>query len=341
MERPDSKRRVDWVDFAKGICIILVVFMHANGGVEKLLGTETWFHGFIAWAKPFRMPDFFLISGLFLASRIDQPWRSYFDSKVLHFAYFYFLWMAIQHVFKDVARGETDTFGLFHYASGLIQPFDTLWFIYLLAVFFVVVKLTRHIAPVVMFGFGALLEMLPIETGSLLIDEFAGRFIYFYTGFWMARHVFRYAETLRRRSPAIVILCLAVWAAFEAVMVNSGLAPMPLISLSLGFVGTAALIAASVLIARTRRFSVLRYCGANSIVVYLAFSLFMGTTRIMLVKVWPGLEPSLISLLSTAAGVVGPLVLHALTKETFLDFLFRRPQWARIDERPLRSELAQ
>ena len=61
MKLKESKPRIDWVDYAKGICIILVVLMHANGGVEKLLGTETWFNGFIAWAKPFRMPDFFLI----------------------------------------------------------------------------------------------------------------------------------------------------------------------------------------------------------------------------------------------------------------------------------------
>ena len=46
------------------------------------------------------MPDFFLISGLFLARRIDVPWRDYFDKKVVHFLYFYFLWMTIQFLFK-------------------------------------------------------------------------------------------------------------------------------------------------------------------------------------------------------------------------------------------------
>ena len=208
MKLTESKPRIDWVDYAKGICIILVVLMHANGGVEKLLGTETWFNGFIEWAKPFRMPDFFLISGLFLASRIDDPWRRYFDAKVVHFAYFYFLWIAIQHIFKDVARGETDTSGLSHYASGLIQPFDTLWFIYLLAVFFVVVKVTRGISSVAMFAFGAWLEMLPIETGSILIDEFAGRFVYFYVGYWLARQVFVFADRIRGFNPAMVLVTL-------------------------------------------------------------------------------------------------------------------------------------
>ena len=30
--------RVDWVDYAKGICIILVVMMHSTLGVEKAMG---------------------------------------------------------------------------------------------------------------------------------------------------------------------------------------------------------------------------------------------------------------------------------------------------------------
>ncbi len=52
------------------------------------------------FAKPFRMPDFFLISGLFLSVVIDRDWRTYLDRKVMHFAYFYVLWVTIQFGFK-------------------------------------------------------------------------------------------------------------------------------------------------------------------------------------------------------------------------------------------------
>ena len=65
--------RIDWVDYAKGICIVLVVLMHSTLGVEKAAGSESWLNPFIDWARPFRMPDFFLISGLFLANRIGRP----------------------------------------------------------------------------------------------------------------------------------------------------------------------------------------------------------------------------------------------------------------------------
>src|SRR6195256_2119201 len=91
-----SRQRVDWVDYAKGFCIVFVVMMHSTLGVEQAAGEQGWLHTVVAFAKPFRMPDFFLISGLFLAQVIDRDWRTYLDRKVVHFAYFYVLWMTIQ-----------------------------------------------------------------------------------------------------------------------------------------------------------------------------------------------------------------------------------------------------
>jgi len=68
--------RVDWVDYAKGICIVMVVMMHSVLGVEHAAGETGFLHALVVFAKPFRMPDFFLISGLFLAPVIDRDWRT-------------------------------------------------------------------------------------------------------------------------------------------------------------------------------------------------------------------------------------------------------------------------
>src|SRR6201995_4650428 len=92
--------RVDGVDYAKGICIVMVVMMHSVLGVEAAAHQTGFMHAVVMLAQPFRMPDFFLISGLFLAVVIDRDWRTYLDRKVAHFAYFYVLWMTIQFGFK-------------------------------------------------------------------------------------------------------------------------------------------------------------------------------------------------------------------------------------------------
>src|SRR5689334_4776432 len=142
-----TKIRIDWVDYAKGICIVFVVMMHSTLGVEAAMDREGWLHHLVAFALPFRMPDFFMISGLFLPLVVDRNWRSYLDRKVLHFAYFYVLWMTIQFGFK--APGFAAESGWQHvgllYLESFVEPFGTLWFIYLLPIFFVVTKLSRGV----------------------------------------------------------------------------------------------------------------------------------------------------------------------------------------------------
>src|ERR1700752_4063920 len=134
--------RVDWVDYAKGICIVMVVMMHSVLGVEAAAGQTGFMHVVVAFAKPFRMPDFFLISGLFLSLVIDRDWRTYLDRKMVHFAYFYVLWVTIQFTFKAPSFAAEHGWNHvpFLYLEAFVEPFGTLWFIYLLPIFFVVVK---------------------------------------------------------------------------------------------------------------------------------------------------------------------------------------------------------
>src|SRR5947208_2405029 len=181
-----DRPRIDWVDYAKGFCIVFVVMMHSTLGVEHALGQEGWLGKVVAFARPFRMPDFFLISGLFLAQVIDRDWRTYLDRKVVHFAYFYLLWMTIQFAVKaPLLVHEQGTAGAaWLYIESFWEPFGTLWFIYLLPIFFVITKLAGNakIPPAAVWLAAAALEIAPIATGSTVIDEFAGRFVFFYSG---------------------------------------------------------------------------------------------------------------------------------------------------------------
>jgi uncharacterized membrane protein YcfT len=332
MTAASLKPRIDWVDHAKGICILLVVMMHSTLGVEKAAGEASWLSPFIDWARPFRMPDFFLISGLFLASRIERPWRSYLDSKLVHFAWFYLLWMSIQFLTKGygIYREEGALGLLAQYAYGMIEPYGTLWFIYMLAVFFILVKALRNVPPLLVFAAGALLEAATIETGHLLIDEFANRFVYFYAGFWLAAHVFAFAEAVARKSLLAILAGLFIWGSLNAWAVTGGWSQLPGVSLLLGFVGAAAVIAMGVLLAKSRLAEAIRYCGENSIVIYLAFFLFMAASRTLLLKTGVIADLGIVSLLVTLAGVTGPILLYWTVRNTPASFLFRRPGWARL-----------
>src|SRR5262245_25715883 len=103
------------------------------------------------------------------------------------------------------------------------------------------------------------------------------------------------------------------------------LAALPGISLVLGMAGAGAVSLTGLLLARVGLFAWVRHAGESSIVIYLAFFLFMAGTRWLLLNVATRLEPGLIALIVTIAGVVGPLVLHRLTGGSRLAFLFERP----------------
>jgi uncharacterized membrane protein YcfT len=318
--------RVAWVDYAKGICIIMVVMMHSTLGVGIAAGGEGFLHTLVAFAKPFRMPDFFLISGLFLARVIDRDWKTYLDRKVIHFAYFYVLWMTIQFLIK--APGLAAEHGLAatltFYVESYIQPFGTLWFIYLLPIFFVATKLTRAVSPIVIWTIAAGLEIAPVETGWLVIDEFASRFVYFYTGYILAPSIFALATDVHER-PLEGAIALVLWACINGLAVFGGHAELPLMSLALGLLGAGAIVSLSALLAKLRFLEALGYCGRHSIVVYLAFFLPMAATRVLLVKTGVIPDIGVMSVIVTATGVVAPLVLFWLVRGTPLRFLFERP----------------
>src|SRR5664280_591160 len=297
--------RVDWVDYAKGFCIIFVVMMHSTLGVEAASGQTGWLHGLVEFARPFRMPDFFMISGLFLAQVIDRDWRTYLDRKVVHFAYFYLLWMTIQFVVKSpgiaAESGASEVVRL--YLLALIDPFGTLWFIYMLPIFFVVVKLARRVPVAAVWTIGAALEIAHISTGWTVIDELAARFVYFYTGYILARQVFAFTARAQTQ-PWLALGLIALWCVIN---------------------GAAAVATVSSLMAMHDVFRPLRNCGRNSIVIYLAFFLPMAAMRALLLKTGWIPDVGTMSVIITAAGVFGSLALFWAVRGTRAKFLFERP----------------
>lgn len=360
--QPAAHGRVDWVDHAKGFCIILVVMMHSTLGVEKAMGETGWLGTFVEFARPFRMPDFFLISGLFLGLVIDRPWRRYIDRKVVHFLYFYVLWLTIQFAFKApmwMADGLTPSMEaagmpavqalplsvlLGEYAYSFVQPFGTLWFIYMLPVFFLVTRLLVRIPWWALLAAAAFLEILPIHTGWLMIDEFAARYVYFLAGYLFATRIFGLAEWVRTNLSMSLGLLVA-WALINALIVFAPVsealhemtgvsthADLPVVSLMLGSLGALAIIFAAALLSKVPGTAFLEYLGRNSIVVYLAFFLPMVVTRILLFRFAGFLDTGTISLLVTLAGVAGPVIFFWIIQRAGMGhFLFHRPAWAWID----------
>jgi uncharacterized membrane protein YcfT len=189
------------------------------------------------------------------------------------------------------------------------------------------------VPPLVIFVVAAVLEIAHIQTGWTVIDEFASRFVYFYAGYLLATRIFQIAAAVQAR-PMIAACGLVAWALFNGFYVVLGIDGKPFISLTLGLVGAAAVVSVSALMAKSDAFAALRYLGKNSIVVYLAFFLGMAASRAVLLKL--NLIPDLgtVALIVTASGVAGAVALFWAVRNTPLRFLFERPAWAHLKDKP-------
>ncbi len=348
----ESAPRIDWVDTAKGICIILVVMLHTTLGLEAASGQRGWMHAIVEFSRPFRMPDFFMISGLFLAATIDRPWRHYIDRKVIHFFYFYVLWVIIQFAFKApfmVMDGNSENAVLRSFVFTFVQPFGTLWFIYMLPVFFVVAKLFKN-HKWVLLSLATVLQIVPVSTHDVfalvakalgvveveghfvLVDEFASYLVYFVGGYVFAPYIFKLADFVRN-NVIMGLLGVAVWFTINLTLVLIGWSGLPIISLALGAAGALAIVALATLIAD--KVKTLTHLGANSIVIYLAFFLPMVISRLMILKFVPWMDAGTMALICLTFSVATPMIGYWIIQKTGLGmFLFHRPNWAVLSGTP-------
>jgi uncharacterized membrane protein YcfT len=236
------------------------------------------------------------------------------------------LWVTIQFGFKAptfAAESSWRHVG-YLYLESYIEPFGTLWFIYLLPVFFVVTKLTRNIPPLAIWAAAAALEMAHVVTGWTVIGEFCARFVYFYSGYLFADTVFALSDRARAR-PSLALAGLALWAIVNGSLVALGYSEWPLVSLMLGLAGACAIVTMGTLLARMQWLNFLRFCGEHSIVIYLAFFLPMAATRTLLLRTGAIHDIGTVSLIVTLVGVVGALSIWRATLAAKANFLFERP----------------
>lgn len=131
--------RVQWVDVAKGIGIILVVFGHvlrglASSGIMQSSGYVKLLDDVI---YSFHMPLFFFISGMLLKSAIGKySVDSFFFSKLKTLAYPFFVWSLLQGgMLLLLSKYTSRHVSVADILSFPIHPIEQFWFLY--ALFFI------------------------------------------------------------------------------------------------------------------------------------------------------------------------------------------------------------
>jgi uncharacterized membrane protein YcfT len=306
--------RVQWLDHSRGLSIILIVLV-----------------------RPFRLPALFSLSGLFLSKVLHTTWHDFADRRLLHYAYFYALWASIAFVAliaTRAAQGQLPHDAAWQYLLLFANPHGPLWFIYALPFFFLVARLVRGVPAWVVLPIAILLSILPIETGWVITDRLAARFVSFYAGYLLAQPTRAYGVLVQRHR-LLVFGALLAWGVAHAALVRLGQwQAHELPSFAFGVAGVAALVAFGAWIATLRGTGWLAYIGSHSLTVFLAFPLLLIVTRKLPQLARVHVNGDLMIVLLAAGAIAGGLVLERLVRGTPARFPFERPRWARLQPAP-------
>lgn len=167
-------KRLLWADAAKGLSLALVVLLHVTSKhwmhIEwdlPWLSLRFW-DVFTARLTPLRMPLFFTMSGLFAVNALARSWRQTARPRIGNLYWVFALWLTIDTIFYNLAPAfdRTTANTPSAYIEALLTAFSGPWYLYALALYFIVAKVTRSWPAWIVIG-GALVIQLASQASLL------------------------------------------------------------------------------------------------------------------------------------------------------------------------------
>lgn len=318
-----SKKRIRWVDYGKGIAIILVVLHHSM--FSDLYSVPI--SNFDSIITQLRMPFFFFIAGLFIHKALFSDLKSFLKSKVALFLYLYILWSIIRYLTDTLPRyfvlndKDVNLASILHI---FVEPPATLWFIYALLIFFIVARLTRSL-PIITLSISLLVFAFATQSGEYeFIHKVARFFPIFILGYLTSSKVIALAEKIKVYHIVIPIAFLL----FSSQVQGTSWTDLALNSFLLSLFGIASGIVIANLLTRAPGFSFLEYIGKNTLVIYVLHFLPLNILKVVLPKVMPN-SPEIGVIIMVIAGVTIPLLIGGIAKRLNMNWLFELPTFTK------------
>ncbi|MDQ1084527.1 MULTISPECIES: acyltransferase [Microbacterium] len=305
-------QRIAWIDVARGIAITLVVFHHSI----QFLDATGWQVGPLVQLttalSTFRMPLFFLVSGLLASSAIARlSFSSLFWKRLALLVYLYALWCVIWWAwFLFVPRPfDPLTSPVGNLATALYLPWSGLWFLYALILYtaaaWALRRLPRVAQLVIAFAIASLFATGIVTVSSSYTWRSVGTyFALFMTGVLCRQLVEAYARRVT-----------VWWLLATGVVLAAGTIALPSLPLqgvfrvALCVVGAAFGVSIAVMLARSsaaRR--AVGALGSRTLPIYVLNSLLLALSVALLpVELVPGW---LAAVLLTAMVVTVALLIH-------------------------------
>lgn len=308
-----APKRFHWIDYAKAIGILLVVFGYVIIGMRFSAFTQfpPWMQTAEFYIYTFHMPLFFLLSGYVFPISKDKDFGRFLGSSLVNLFLPYLIWNVVFALLKNMSAGSVHVaVPLSDIPKVILHPIQHFWFLpYLFLIRF-------------LYWFA---ERIDGARGlSVLAAGFSAWYlIYWALGiqdvvdprFYMGLALFGLGTLLERRAEVLAALrrvgalaaCALAWVALATICYLYGVGLfVPLAALA----GVAAVVSLALLLPPPAApwSRALAFLGEASLGIYITHGIFIALTRTLLLKVHVT-AISMHILLGTVAAVICPIIL--------------------------------
>jgi len=348
------EKRWVWIDTDKGISIILVGFGHCLMILQN--------HGLALSAYPaitylsvflygFRMPLFFIVSGIFITGGIKKKGlKGYVSYRSDIILYPLLIWGFIEITFSLLSSRFTNNgASSMSYLNLLIDARKTGHFWYLNALFFISVLFAflktwlktkpfhQLVFGLILYAFSSYIHLNDLNAGSL--TDICEYYVFFAIGDMISNTVLNPEQVKRFSSFKIFFPLLAIFLVlqyrFAAYNLHGG--PdginyvehkMPLFFLLEALVGCAISVSFSFLLQKYNALRFLRVIGFHSLYIYCMQIIVMTMMRVVLVNILKFTNVPLLVALIWSGGIILPIFFYnfCMHFKMWWLFTFKRPK---------------
>ncbi|MEO8583714.1 MAG: acyltransferase [Flavitalea sp.] len=344
--------RYAWIDYAKGICIILVTFRHVQEGLHPA-GAEYAYPG-LKFADvfffSFRMPLFFIVSGIFLGGALrKKSLNEYIGGRFKSLIWPMLVWgvlqITLQLIFSKYVNVDRQPID---YLYLLIKPrqIEQFWYLHTLFLtgsLYAILKVKAKFKMIHQVLLGILLysitgifryykinEYFGITEHIFLLDVFF-YYIFFTMGDLFGKAIlneknykyFSSIKTFLLFTPVFFILeyyftTININAKWDYYVQNH----MPALFIFVGLIGGAFLIHCSFLLQKLDKLKFIRVVGYHSLYIYVIHLMVTAATRIVFRSVFHYDHFFVLLIVSTILGIGVPIIFFNLTDRLGMWWLF-------------------
>ena len=326
-------KRLAYIDFLKGASISLVVFYHcslflqANGFQNDVVG-----HAMNALSLV-RMPVFFFVSGYLSTDLVKRSWPQVLGGRVLTFVWLFGLWTFLRYLYfgyvVDNKLNPDDGFGLSAFVMSYINPDTQLWFIWALAIYTIVAKLTATLSRWVVVGGAFVVSALAYYS---VFETYSNQqtYLLWYSPFFFAALRFKseIISLIERRSVLALVSSFALMLAFVVLAKLFG-TRISLLRMPLSVTATVATIVAAASLCRAGPVNdIVARIGALSLPIYLAHTFIIAALANAAAMLAPPSAVTTVSLLFiiALASIAVSILLYRVTRSLGIVGLYDLPR---------------